>query len=103
MVQEQLAEAAFGKAGAGHSLNDVEVRCGIALDDHRPIFRRSDIPADDRAFGKSPVRALGESAGLAPPGNDPAADLGAAVRMTLDPAHARIHSEVRRRSKLPGR
>jgi hypothetical protein len=66
MEREQVREVVATQTLPHESLEDVHVRVAVPLDDHRPVRRRRNVPADHDAVGEMPMRRDGESLGLVP-------------------------------------
>lgn len=86
MVTQERAQGRLSDQLPMDTLQEMGIRIGITLDQHRPVRRQGDIPADDHPVQEGPVRPLGEIGDRLPVLDPPAGNLRSRDRMPIPPA-----------------
>ena len=96
-----MSEPVLAKADPHETLEDVEVRISIALDQDRPVLNDCNVPADYRSIHEMAV--CGDCIGLGPiPAWDlPALDPFSRIRVDRKPPQRCIGAKVARLRQFP--
>ena len=94
MIGKQVGETVLAQPFPHEPLQDVHVGIPVALDDHRPVGSRGDIPADHHPVGEMPVRRQGKALGIFPKRQRSSLDWSRCIGMQGEPAEPRIGAEV---------